>query len=197
MEAKENARSRILFQRKQLLEEERNRKSSMICRKLLSQEWYETVKQILVYSAVQKEADLDEFIRQAWKDGKILYFPKVFGETMEFFRADGSADLKKGSFGVAEPWDESRPYQAARGNLVLVPGVAFSENGARIGYGKGYYDRYFGQWKEKHIPFTALGIAFDFQVIQEFKTDSNDICMHRIITENREVDCKDGLGCVM
>jgi 5-formyltetrahydrofolate cyclo-ligase len=197
MEAKETVRSRILSQRKQFSEEERNRKSSMICRKLLSQEWYETIKQILVYSAVQKEVDLGEFIRQAWKDGKILYFPKVFGKTMEFFRADSPADLKKGSFGVAEPWDESRPYEAAHQNLILVPGVAFSGNGARIGYGKGYYDRYFGRWNEKDISYTAIGIAFDFQVIQEFKTDSNDICMHRIITENREVNYKDGLGSVM
>jgi 5-formyltetrahydrofolate cyclo-ligase len=197
MEAKENVRSRILFQRKQLSEEERNRKSSIICRKLLCGNWYEMCQRILVYSAVQKEVDLSEFIRQAWKEGKILYFPKVFGEEMEFFRADCPTDLKKGSFGVAEPQDESCPYEASQENVILVPGVAFSNDGARAGYGKGYYDRYLGHWNKKDIPYTAIGVAFDFQVTQEFKTDSNDIYMHRIITENREVDHKDGLGSVM
>jgi 5-formyltetrahydrofolate cyclo-ligase len=197
MEKKENVRKRILSLRKQLSEDERAAKSNIICSKLLHADWYASSRQILVYSAVLKEVDLSAFIRMAWHDGKILYFPKVFGVEMEFFRADAMDELQKGSFGVLEPMDESHPYQAAEQNIVLVPGAAFSEQGARIGYGKGYYDRYFGRWKRKDIPYTAIGLAFDFQVIKEFKTDSNDIDMHWIITEMREVDCEDGLGIVM
>jgi 5-formyltetrahydrofolate cyclo-ligase len=197
MENKENVRKRILFLRKQLSEEERAAKSSIICNKLLHAGWYAASPEILVYSAILKEVDLSAFIRNAWQDGKILYFPKVFGEKMEFFRADAMDELQKGSFGVLEPLDESRSYQATEHNIVLVPGAAFSEQGARIGYGKGYYDRYFDRWKKENIPYAAIGIAYDFQLIKEFKTDSNDIDMHWIITEMREVDCEDGLGIVM
>jgi 5-formyltetrahydrofolate cyclo-ligase len=197
MENKGTARKRILFLRKQLSEDEWAAKSSIICNKLLHAGWYAASHEILVYSAILKEVDLSIFIRRAWQDGKILYFPKVFGEKMEFFRADAMEELQKGSFGVLEPMDESRPYQSTDKNIVLVPGAVFSEQGARIGYGKGYYDRYFGRWKEENIPYTAIGIAYDFQVINEFKTDSNDIDMHWIITEMREVDCEDGLGIVM
>jgi 5-formyltetrahydrofolate cyclo-ligase len=197
MEKKENVRKRILSLRKQLSEEERAAKSNIICSKLLHAGWYAASPEILVYSAILKEVDLRAFIQTAWQDGKILYFPKVFGEKMEFFRADAMEELQKGSFGVLEPKDESCPYRAAEQNIVLVPGAAFSEQGARIGYGKGYYDRYFGCWKEEKIPYTAIGIAYDFQVVEEFKTDSNDMDMHWIITEMREVDCEDGLGIVM
>jgi 5-formyltetrahydrofolate cyclo-ligase len=197
MEDKETVRKRILSLRKQLSEEERAAKSNLICNRLLHADWYAASLEILVYSAILKEVDLSAFIRTAWQDGKILYFPKVFGEKMEFFRADAMEELQKGSFGVLEPKDESRPYRAEKQNIVLVPGAAFSEQGARIGYGKGYYDRYFGRWKEEKIPYMAIGIAYDFQVVKEFKTDSNDMDMHWIITEMREVDCEDGLGIVM
>ena len=103
---------------------------------------------ILVYSAIQSEADLDLFCKKAWADEKKLYFPKVFGEKMDFFCVSDASQLTSGAFHVMEPDVDTyvlETFQSTQVQVpILVPGVAFSRRGERIGYGKGYYDRYIG-----------------------------------------------------
>ena len=185
MEEKDRVRKECLSQRKALSEEEVSELSRKICEKLLKQSWYPECRNLLVYSAVRNEVDLSSFLRQAWVDGKQIYFPKVFGETMEFFRTDSFERLQKGTFGVLEPVSEEYPYQKNGKSVILVPGVAFSECGARIGYGKGYYDRYLS--KDGGFSSSIVGVAYELQIVEDFETESNDINMHQIVTECREV----------
>ena len=85
MESKAQLRKRMKAERNALSEAERQTYSMQICDRLCEQSWYAKADAILVYSAIQSEADLDLFCKKAWADEKKLYFPKVFGEKMDFF----------------------------------------------------------------------------------------------------------------
>ena len=184
MESKPQLRKRIKDTRNALSETERTSYSAQICKRLVEQSWYVNAHTILVYSAIQSEVDLSLFCAQARKDGKILYFPKVFGEKMEFFRVDDATQLEKGAFSVMEPNTEAfalQRYQSDIGAPVLVPGVAFSKRGERIGYGKGYYDRYI----LAHPELFPVGICFSCQLLDEIPAEPQDIAMHEIVTEKQ------------
>ena len=184
MESKAQLRKQIKAKRNAIDETERRIYSVQICNCLCKQPWYADSNTILVYSAIQSEVDLSLFSEQAKKDGKVLYFPKVFGEEMEFFRIDEAVQLQKGAFSVMEPnVDEFalQPYQSDIGAPVLVPGVAFSKRGERIGYGKGYYDRYISA----HPELFPVGICFSCQLLDRIPTEHQDIAMHQIVTEKQ------------
>lgn len=184
MENKAQLRKQIKARRNALSETDRTSYSAQICNRLMEQSWYANAHTILVYSAIQSEVDLSLFCAQAQRDGKVLYFPKVFGENMEFFRIDDATQLQKGAFSVMEPnVDEFalKPYQSDIGAPVLVPGVAFSERGERIGYGKGYYDRYISA----HPNLFPVGICFSCQLLDAIPVESQDITMCQIMTEEQ------------
>lgn len=104
---------------------------------------------------------------------------------MVFFAVGDEQQLCSGAFGVMEPDVEhvSLPLYLPSGNVVpmLVPGVAFSKNGDRIGYGKGYYDRYM----VRHPEVNTVGICFTCQLLDEIPAESQDIAMHQIVTEEQ------------
>lgn len=185
METKSRVRKELLKKRNEVSKEEQISNSRLVCDKLLKMEWYEESNLILVYAAIRNELSLDSFIEQAWKDGKKLYFPKVNGQDMEFYRADAWNELESGCFGVLEPHGDIErilPNQIVTKTPMFVPGVAFSTDGQRIGYGKGYYDRYLAA-KHKNICIEPIGIAYAFQVTEPWKNDEFDYPMSYIVTE--------------
>lgn len=196
METKSRVRKEILKLRRKLEEKEVVERSISICKRIIESSYYQQMDDIFVYAALGKEVDLSPFIQKAWKAGKHLFFPKVFGEEMEFYRVFGFDQLEEGSFHVLEPQEglEQFSLQASNGSqkvLVLTPGVAFSENGARIGYGKGFYDRYFKRMENADCNFIPVGIAYRFQITNEFEAEAFDYKMTTIFTEKEEVRCND------
>jgi 5-formyltetrahydrofolate cyclo-ligase len=183
MDDKKTIRKKIIAVRENSPEAYRASATATITEKLLNADWYESSTQILVYSAIRSEVNLSAFIEQAWKDGKNLYFPKVEGEDMEFYRADSWEHLAPGTFGVMEPVTGERlPRMIPFLTPILVPGVAFSKSGQRIGYGKGYYDKYLTA-NQKNKRLAAIGIAYAFQIVEPFETDAFDYPMQDIITD--------------
>ncbi len=185
MQAKNDIRKEARRLRDELPQEIRIVCSGQICRRIRSLFWYHNSKELLVYAAIQSEVDLHDLFVQAWQDQKSLYFPKVQGSEMAFFGVNSLEELKEGSFGVPEPidcqtlWTENHKSSAS----ILVPGVAFHENGARLGYGKGYYDTFLTE----HPALFKVGIAFECQLFQNWQTEFHDISMDLIITEQREI----------
>jgi 5-formyltetrahydrofolate cyclo-ligase len=183
MESKQTVRKRLLAARDDSPKEYRDRASEEISRKLLDADWYAESERIFVYAAIRREVDLSAFIRQAWADGKELYFPKVCGDTMEFYRADSFSELTPGAFGVPEPVS-TEPVLRMIPFLtpILVPGVAFSRDNHRIGYGKGYYDRYLLA-NQKNKRLAAIGVAFSFQIVDGFETEPTDYPVQTVVTD--------------
>lgn len=159
-------------------ENERAAKSEEIAGHLITADWYVKSKEILVYAAIRSEAKLCSFCDRAWRDGKQLYFPRVRGADMEFYRVDEVSQLAPGCFCVPEPAD-GLPVFADAAAPILVPGVAFSRIGARVGYGKGYYDRYLA----RHPRLFPVGICFEEQLVDGFTGERQDYPMRQIVTE--------------
>lgn len=191
MESKVQLRKRMKAVRNALSETERNLYSMQISDRLCKQSWYAKADTILVYSAIQSEADLNLFCEKARMDGKRLYFPKVFGEKMDFFCVSDASQLTSGAFHVMEPDVDTyvlETFQSTQVQVpILVPGVAFSKRGERIGYGKGYYDRYIGA----HPGLLPIGICFECQLLDELPAEPQDIAMCQIVTELNEYKVRD------
>lgn len=188
---KSEIRKKKLAERRLLKEEQCRLWSHAISERLLQEGWYGKTEHILLYSAVNQEVDLADFVEQAWKDRKRLYFPRVNGSEMEFYRVDAKEKLTPGFFHISEP-DESCPvYTPVTGTVMIVPGVAFSDTGDRIGYGKGYYDRYLNCCKK---PVYLVGAAYEMQLCRPWETEEFDRKMDVIITEQRKVVCDDESG---
>ena len=184
METKEAIRNRIKLERKQLSKEVVTEKSRKICQNITSQEWYVNLSGVLcVYSAISNEVLLDELIQEAFSKGQKLAFPRVRGKNMDFYLVNSYEDLEEGSFHILEPKESCPVYEPKAGDVMLVPGVAFSEKGSRIGFGQGYYDRYLTRFPKVY----PVGVAYEMQIVQDWGKETFDIPMGKIITEQREV----------
>ncbi|RLF88523.1 5-formyltetrahydrofolate cyclo-ligase, partial [Thermococci archaeon] len=93
------------------------------------------------------------------------------------------SELRPGKFNIMEPREAID--EEVNLDLIVVPGVAFDESGYRLGFGKGYYDRFLRSFRET----TKLGLAYEFQVLEEVPRDEGDIPVDFIITEKRRIDC--------
>lgn len=168
---------------------------------LLSSQSYQQVTTVLAYAATHQELSLDKFIQQALMQGKNLFLPKSYPHnfSMEFFQLDNKLSLQQqlvcGSYGIREPHSHL-PLLAMDAisslSLILIPGLAFTRDGKRLGKGKGYYDRFLS-----HIPFPLpiqkrpilMGVCHSFQVKENLPTEKTDVKMDYILTPSKIITC--------
>ena len=134
----------------------------------------------------KNEQIMNALLREDWyADAKIICVYAVFGEEMEFYEVDDFTCLKEGCFHVMEPdlenYDLKKYEDQTEPVHILVPGVAFSEVGCRLGYGKGYYDRYLSM----HPSLIPIGICYSEQREPEIPTDIYDMRMTKLITDEQ------------
>ena len=111
-----------------------------------------------------------------WSREKRIVVPRVAGEEMEFFDYD-PATLVAGAFGIAEPGAEAVPCDASEIDLIVVPGVAFTAAGERMGRGRGYYDRYLSQ---PGMHAVKVGVCFAHQLVGELPVEPHDVRMDAV-----------------
>ncbi len=174
---KEQLRKRFLENRKALINEEVSIFSNSICTHVLESNLYKDADTVLAYMPIRNEADTLPIIRQCLADGKSVYLPKVQGKEMNFYKVESFEDLCLGTFGILEP-KEANSLNIRKG-LMLVPGVAFSKDGFRIGYGGGYYDRYL----EKGHQFVTAGLCYELQITDDIFPDIYDKQLDIVVTE--------------
>ena len=192
MEDKGSIRKRIIVSRDAIPSDLWNENSYTIQKNIMKSELYKKADCIMCYADFHGEVGTILFIEDALLKGKHVFLPKVlenFVESrMEFYEIFSTSELLNGYKGIKEPtgnMQRSFDYDLYKDKniLMLVPGVAFSKNGYRIGYGKGYYDFYLEE-KERII---KAGLCFDLQVVDEFNIDSNDIKMDLLISESTKI----------
>ncbi|HZT35615.1 MAG TPA: 5-formyltetrahydrofolate cyclo-ligase, partial [Nitrososphaera sp.] len=101
---------------------------------------FKNARSIGAYSPVNGEVRTDFIVQAAHEQGKVVCLPRVGKDGIEFCEIHGLNELVLGRYGILEPPPSALPVAVV--DLVLVPGIAFDRRGFRIGYGKGYYDRY-------------------------------------------------------
>ncbi len=189
---KMNIRKKILSLRNEMPLEFREEKSSIILQTLYGMERYKEAAVILTYVDYQSEVITTPLLAKALTDNKQVFTPRVSGEEMGFYRISGTEDLAEGYKGIREPIcgvgfaDGIGTYKAseeAEGVLMLMPGAVFDKNGHRIGYGKGFYDRYLKRLKEAGINVYKIAFCYECQLLSEVPYESHDVSADMVITE--------------
>ncbi|MCR4842816.1 MAG: 5-formyltetrahydrofolate cyclo-ligase [Eubacterium sp.] len=129
------------------------------------------------YCPIRNEVDIMPVNLRALERGKRVYLPKTSGDDMAFYQYSEDTGLSPGPFGVPEP-DTAEIYDGSLG-IMIVPGVVFSREGFRIGFGKGYYDRYL----DAHPMIVTVGVAYEFQMEDAFPVKNSDAPIDIIVTE--------------
>ena len=204
METKALIRKRALTLRDALTEDERKEKSDCIVKKVVETAQYNSAGILFAYVSCRSEVETEQIIRKALEEGKEVYCPKVWGERMDFYRILDESELCFGYRGIKEPeahpgriFDIKRILQRDKADferiLMLMPGSAFDEERNRIGYGKGYYDKYLREaeklCREAGFPFVSrlqtVALCFDCQIQQNIPAESHDWKPELVITEGR------------
>ncbi len=202
-------RKASLKRRDALTKEEIESKSRIIFEKLMAMEDYRNADNILIYASMRSEVITDDIILDALANGKKVFCPKVTEADrglMEFVRIMTLEDLISGYFGIREPeiGEDSEiatilrnaPEDALDGpeasveeykglvpqkTLVIVPGAAFDRENNRIGYGKGFYDRYLMDNPE----YKTIALAFSCQITDEpLPVGDTDVKLKALLTED-------------
>jgi len=193
-EAKNVLRRQMRARRKALSPEARARASEIICAKLLSDGGIRTATDplegggaVAVYLASPDELDLSDFIREMLGRGVPVVSPRWNGEAYELARIKGldEANLRRGPMNILEPAEAEigEPPEVA---AWIVPGLAFTQDGKRLGYGGGWYDRLLADENGT----LKIGVAHEFQIVDDLPHEPHDILLDRVVTPERSIYCK-------
>ncbi len=132
---------------------------------------------VATFSPLPGEPDLTELIRS--HPGRVWVYPKVRGHDLRFHIVrDPSTDLGTGAFGILEPADRLPLVDAASIDAFLCPGLAFDENGGRLGRGRGFYDRALSLARPDAI---RIGVCHPYQIVPDTHCEPHDIRMHLVL----------------
>ncbi len=134
----------------------------------------------LFYVPIRNEVDLLPLAKELFLKGKEILFPRVidYERIVPYIIEDINFDFKRGAFGIPEP--ETKPFYSEI-DVVFVPGIVFGMNGYRIGYGKNYYDDFLSSYPIKK----KVGVAFDFQIIDQVPFSERDCRLDFIQSESK------------
>lgn len=136
-----------------------------------------------VYLAVKNEVDTKNLIDKLITEKKEVYLPGFFEREKAYFfvKFSGWKELEAGYFGILQP-KGGKKADIKKIDLIFIPGVAFDKKGVRLGWGTGTYDRLL-----KDSKALKVGLAYDFQVVDDLVYDEHDIRVDMIVTEKRVV----------
>ena len=156
--------------------------SAAICERVLASPLFQNCRTLLCYAPIGSEADVLPVAKAALAQGKAVGFPICHGEEMEFYVVTSLDELcETDAFGIRVPTaDESRRIMPDASTLMLMPGLAFDRAGNRIGYGKGYYDRYLH--RASAMPIT-LGVTYASTLLDRLPAEVQDIPAAYLVTE--------------
>ncbi len=144
--------------------------SAELAQKLFATSFYRNANTIYGYLPYNQEVRTVPILEQALQDGKKVAVPKVYGDTMRFIYLDDLSQVAPSDMGIPEPIQDE-PIASDQTALVLMPGLAFDQNGNRMGYGGGFYDKFLAA--EPEHPTVAL--CYGFQMVDAIPTDDYDI----------------------
>ncbi len=187
---REFIRSDILRQRKNLPLNERTSLSNRIATHII--EWIHvneknvvgcTIDVVMVYLNMKSEANTSQLIESLFNQNKQVIAPVVDTKSRQLIPRqiqDLENDLVHHKLGMLEPRDSCRYIPPEKLQLILVPGIAFDCSGYRLGYGKGFYDRFL----PKCTNAVTIGIAYQLQIVKDTYPQPWDIPVQHIFTEN-------------
>lgn len=157
-----------------------------LCRRILEHPWFLAAQTVMGYWAISPEPGLRPVLEACLAQGKALALPRCEADgTMTARRISSLSQLKPGAFGIPEPPAELPVVAPEQLDLILTPGMAFSPTGARLGRGKGYYDRFLERVRGK-----TMGICFEGRVLAELPVEPHDRFVDAVLTDQRAILCE-------
>mgnify|MGYP002637614216 FL=1 len=195
---KQALRERIIAQREQLPSDIRAMHSAAITEHLLQLPEYRRANAVLGYMNFGAEFASELWVQRVLADGKKLALPRVNRHTMQldlYWVNDLENQLAAGMGGICEPIVErcERVSTIFEVEFVLLPGLAFTRDGGRLGYGGGFYDKLLVQLQDvKPTPCPSLvAAAFAMQVVPDVPLETTDVKVEWLVTEHETIHCAD------
>lgn len=189
---KQKLRAESKLYRNELSSNEKAELDSKISDRLFNTWQYKGYEVLLTYVSTEIEVDTREIISRALADGKRVAVPRCIDNTrlMDFYFIKDFDDLESGYMGVLEPIPEKceKMTDFSKG-LCIVPALMFDLYGYRLGYGKGYYDRFLSNFCGE-----TLGLCYNRCVREKLPHGNFDKCVERIITQSRIITVKNAKG---
>ncbi|MBR2461061.1 MAG: 5-formyltetrahydrofolate cyclo-ligase [Clostridia bacterium] len=186
---KSELRAEYLAKKRDIPPERRAELDAVICRKIMSTASFRFANTVLAYSALPTEVDIRQLIEAALSQGKRVALPRCIPDTplMNFHLVQDLSALCKGSFSIMEPSPELPVWtpQADDRAICIIPGVLFDTAGYRIGYGRGFYDRYLSDKSVQRI-----GVIYDGFILESLPHGKYDLKADFIVSDKRLLTVK-------
>lgn len=184
-ETKENVRKQFLEKRDWLSADFISIASKQIRKNLGKIEEYKKAQTIACYHTLGSEVKTHEILQEILSHGKILALPRVEGDGLVFCNIKKFEDLEKGEFGIMEPKQYCPVVD--KFDVIIVPAVAMTRSGQRLGYGMGYYDRFL---KDKDA--TTIALAYSKSIAKNIPHQESDVLISLIVTEDEIIRSQKG-----
>ncbi len=179
---KQKVRKTIKTSLEQLSEEKRVEYTNQISAQLFELIEWKQAKVIGITIAIPPEIPTLHMIEQAWREGKEVVVPKCNPEnkTMQFKKITTFEQLESVYSGLLEPVESTLEINADEIDLLIVPGLAFTKEGYRLGFGGGYYDRFLSKYNGP-----TIALAYECQLIDELPIELHDIPVQLVVTNHK------------
>ena len=166
---------------------DRDTKNKSIAESVLNSQQYKNADKIYAYWSVDSEVDTHIIISKALDDGKKVALPKCTDKdgNMKFYYITSISDLIDGMYGIKEPQVKSQAENFTECSLCLVPALSFDVDGYRLGYGKGYYDRFLSRFTG-----VSIGLCYTDCLCEKLPRDNYDKRVNYIFTNEKIYDIR-------
>lgn len=158
--------------------------SLSIQQRLISSGEYVESSIVALYYSIHNEVATENVISHAFSSGKKVLLPVMSEDNLLFRELTETSTVHAGAYGIMEPCATNTVLAAAQADMIVIPGIAFDENGNRVGYGKGCYDKALHHLEGQG---RLVAVCFDFQLIEKIIGEPHDVKVDMIITEKRIV----------
>lgn len=161
---------------KQMPIKQKQQKETVILQLLFSSQIWQTAESVGVIRSLPFEFDTAAIFAKGFEQNKRIAVPKAQQKKLQFYHVEPTTRYEASAFGVEEPISEQEAHHL---DLLIVPGLAFSKNGYRIGFGGGYYDRFLSAFDGK-----TVSLVFGVQFNDQWTPDVFDIPIDKIYTDS-------------
>ena len=179
---KQSLRKDMRARRAGIAATERRAKDRRIIKNLHNVPMFKEAKSVFCYVSYLSEADTRPIIEDCIRQNRLLAVPRIMsGSRMIAVRLNDPAELRPDIMGIPAPL--SSRAEVGPFDIAITPGLAFSPAGERLGYGRGYYDR----WFAGHRVHTRIALAYEIQLVDRLPTAATDRRVDMIVTEDRVI----------
>lgn len=178
---KKETRKLLFKKRKDIPKDKKVIYDKEISKRIIESDFYKNASQVLIFVSTEDEFDTSLIIEQCRIDGKRTYCPICIDNSgkMEFKEVNSPDDLQIGMYNIPQPKEYCKDYKPSENDIIIVPCLSATNLGYRIGYGKGYYDRFL-----KDFNGVSICPCYNELLSDTLPTDKFDIKINILATQN-------------